>query len=128
VHTTVSLQDIAATVLAMANVVPGRAIPGRSLARGWSERGVAARPAISEVTITPDQAAMIPVTVGPMRSVVAGNFHYIRRGDGVEQLYDLSRDRAERRNVTAEAPAVTEQLRKAVSPERPTRVARRADK
>jgi hypothetical protein len=40
-----------------------------------------------------------PVAKGAMQAIVAAGMHYIRRGDGVEELYDLSTDPAERKNV-----------------------------
>jgi hypothetical protein len=38
-----------------------------------------------------------------MISVVSGPYHYIRRGDGVEELYDIEADLAETADLAARA-------------------------
>ncbi len=46
-----------------------------------------------------------PAAKGPMKAVVAGRLHYIRSGDGSEELYDLDADRIERRNLAGQPSA-----------------------
>ena len=52
-----------------------------------------------------------PAAKGPMKSLVAGGMHYIRSGDGSEELYYLKSDPEERLNV-AGAPAAGEILQR----------------
>ena len=52
-----------------------------------------------------------PAAKGPMKSLVAGGMHYIRSGDGSEDLFYLKSDPDERLNV-AGAPAAVEILRR----------------
>ena len=40
-----------------------------------------------------------PVARGPMKSLIGWGMHYIRAGDGLEELYSLSSDPEERNNV-----------------------------
>ena len=40
-----------------------------------------------------------PVAKGPMKAMVAGGMHYIRSGDGTEELYALKADPEERMNL-----------------------------
>jgi hypothetical protein len=44
-----------------------------------------------------------PAAKGPMKSLVAGGMHYIRSGDGLEELYALRSDPEEQFN-TAGSP------------------------
>ena len=52
-----------------------------------------------------------PAAKGPMMSLVAEGMHYIRAGDGVEELYGLNTDPEERLDL-AGAPAASELLRR----------------
>ena len=50
-----------------------------------------------------------------MKSVVLGGKKYIRNGDGVEEVYDLLEDPAERHNLADElSPEELERLRQAL--------------
>ena len=40
-----------------------------------------------------------PAAKGPMKALVAGGLHYIRSGDGSEELYNLETDRKEQTNL-----------------------------
>ncbi len=40
-----------------------------------------------------------PAANGPMKALVAGGLHYVRSGDGSEELYDLKTDHKEQRNL-----------------------------
>ena len=46
-----------------------------------------------------------PAAKGPMKALVAGGMHYIRPGDGGEELYSLERDPEERTNLAGVAEA-----------------------
>ena len=50
-----------------------------------------------------------PVANGPMKGLIADGWHFIRRGDGLEELYQLDSDPEERSNV-AVYPFATEIL------------------
>lgn len=55
-----------------------------------------------------------PLYRGSMKSLVIGDFHYILNGDGVEELYDLTRDPAEEHDLSA-APELAPVLQAARS-------------
>ncbi len=97
-----SLRNLAATILDLAGV-PNHPIPGRSLARLWG-------PDSAEVTADTLLSAVdwhetlvrfppSPLLEGSLRSLLVDSLHYIRRTDGIEELYDLGRDFLERRNL-----------------------------
>jgi arylsulfatase A-like enzyme len=100
----VSLRDIAATVEDLLGL-PG-SFPGRSLARAWAtEAGGDASAAespllLSETTKNPGIAGG-PASFGDMQSLVQGRLHYIRRGDGHEELYDWIADTDEAVDLAA---------------------------
>ncbi len=92
----VALHDLAATVLDLTGGSRSVALPGRSLATLWSGQpvaGAAGEPGIlSELAYNTFANARDPIHRGPMRSLIRGSLHYIRNGDGVEQLFDWVRD------------------------------------
>jgi arylsulfatase A-like enzyme len=101
----VSLRDLPATVLDLLGLGRGGAFPGRSLARFWNlvegERSPAFEPLLMETdrpTLLTNQGRE-PVSKGPMKAMIAGGMHYIRSGDGSEELYALNPDPEERINV-----------------------------
>jgi arylsulfatase A-like enzyme len=105
VKTPVSLRDIPATVFDLLGR-PGRSeFPGRSLAGSWIGEASfedASGPILSEIEAPPDDdpnGGLSPAARGPMTSVVDREFHYIRGGDGREELYDLENDPAESRDL-----------------------------
>jgi arylsulfatase A-like enzyme len=109
VATPVSLRDIAATVADLACSATNSPFPGQSLARFWDARE--ARSAgrsealLSEVDAPPEadpNHGASPACRGPLRSIVRGDWHYIRSGDGGEEMYDLAADPGELCNL---APA-----------------------
>jgi hypothetical protein len=55
----------------------------------------------------PYGTGMEPAAKGPMKSIVAGGMHYIRTGDGLEELYDLGSDPEELTNL-ASSPMAAE--------------------
>jgi arylsulfatase A-like enzyme len=105
----VTLRDLAATVADLSGSGDRAPFPGRSLAatwRGQPHAGLPPSPVLSSVrpwrTRFPDHA-FSPAAKGPMWSLVADGLHYIRRGDGAEELYDFDGDPAERHNLASDA-------------------------
>jgi arylamine N-acetyltransferase len=77
--------------------------PGNSLARYWSKKedttGSSTDPVRSEVTSllrVPDQ---YPIAKGDMTTLVLKQYHYIKNGDGREELYDFETDPSETRDL-----------------------------
>jgi arylsulfatase A-like enzyme len=112
VRAPVSLRDLPATVVDRLGMAQGSPFPGRSLARHWdgAAESVAETPdlVISEVEAPPEadpNRGRSPAGRGPMRSLVWGGMHYIRNGDGREELYDFEADPAEEHDLGASAAA-----------------------
>jgi arylsulfatase A-like enzyme len=107
----VSLRDIGATLLDLAGVNPTReGIGGRSLTRFWAPRDSANPGAegpddtiFTSVSRGADHQAWYPVNWGPsMFSLMDSSYHYIRNGDGTEELYQPLRDSAEVHNLAGQ--------------------------
>ncbi len=93
----VSLRDIPATIADLAGL-PRSTFPGRSLSRWWRDPEVARSQGdtlVSELGFAHNNPSWVPVSRGTMRSVVVGDYRYIRAGDGGEELFDFQRDAAE---------------------------------
>jgi arylsulfatase A-like enzyme len=92
----VTLRDLPATLAQLVGL-GGAQFPGTSLAEYWSSARTTqgGSPVLAELSnvIRPDPAT--PAALGPMQSVFDEQFHYIRRGDGVEELYAYREDPAE---------------------------------
>jgi arylsulfatase A-like enzyme len=101
----VSLRDVPATVLDLAGLARGDLFPGRSLARFWNQRDGAPQPVFEPLLMEMERPALLtnqgrePVSRGPMKSLVAGGMHYIRTGDGGEELFALGADPQELTSV-----------------------------
>ena len=103
VSETVSLRDLPATITDLVGLGAGSTFPGQSLARLWrgtstAVDSVSAEGAISEIAapnpVDPNQGRS-PAARGPLVSLAAGDFVYIRNeGDGSEQLFDSATTRA----------------------------------
>ncbi|HEV3024023.1 MAG TPA: sulfatase-like hydrolase/transferase, partial [Pirellulales bacterium] len=117
----VSLRDIPATVCDVL-AIPGKTpFPGRSLARYWDAdprrsgsgaEEACAEPVLSELSAPPEadpNHGRSPAKRGPMRSLWSGGYHYIRNGDGSEELYNVKRDIAESHDL-AQDPAAAASL------------------
>jgi arylsulfatase A-like enzyme len=90
----VTLRDIPVTVLELIDLNAKIDFPGRSLTRHWSEPALAGE---SRDTLL---AETTPVgKKGHMKSLVAGDRHYIRARNGAEELYDLGEDHLELKNL-----------------------------
>ena len=127
VKETVSLRDLAATIVDVAGLEAGAPFPGVSLAQFWKQpRAVAlvqppsASPALAEVV--PDGARKReywggPEYLPPLGAVKESDWSYIRReGDVREELFHLSEDAKEERNLASDPSAQTilEQMRAAL--------------
>jgi len=95
----VSLRDLGSTVLELTLGRDAPAFPGRSLAAVWTGNGSTRDTLLAGVPQGINTPPQEPVTRGNMSSVLVHNLHYILNGDGVEELYDLSKDPAENVNL-----------------------------
>lgn len=106
VATVASVRDVPATVADLVGLGASSPFPGRSLARCWRD-GTQAEvtdesPVISEVFIRtkPGGASWLsPALRGPIRAAFLGDMKYIWYGDGTEELFDLSADPGETKNL-----------------------------
>jgi arylsulfatase A-like enzyme len=101
----VSLRDIPATVVDLLGLARGAPFPGRSLSRFWRDKGAPGADLNEPLLVETGQPIGFtnqgrePVANGPMKGLIADGWHYIRRGDGLEELYQLDSDPEERSNV-----------------------------
>jgi arylsulfatase A-like enzyme len=97
----VSLRDLPATVFDLLGLEMGSEFPGRTLARSWDPGNGRNQPVFEPILMETERPDLLtnqgrePVAMGPMKSLVAGGMHYIRSGDGREELYALRPDPAE---------------------------------
>jgi arylsulfatase A-like enzyme len=119
----VSLRDLPSTVVDLLGLSADSPFPGRSLARAWSGRaqGDAPGPLLSEIDLPPEadpNGGRSPVCRGSMVSLVSGGWHYIKNGDGREELYDFAHDPGEERNLAGSAAGrvVVRAMRETVVP------------
>ncbi len=106
VQAAVSLQQLPATILDLAGLAGRDSVPGRSLATQWAAPGDSlardasvATPLLSSLTYNTFSSPIDPIQKGAMQSIVQGALHYIRNGDGSEELYDVVADPRERSNL-----------------------------
>lgn len=106
VERAVSMQNIPATILDLLGGPAGKELPGRSLAGYWN-------PEASDRVASADSMETIfselsggdfadrdkPARRGNRQSLMHDRFHYIRNGDGTEELYDYVADYDERQNL-----------------------------
>ena len=110
VREVVTLRDLAATLIDLAGVDARGTLPGVSLTRVWTGAAAVRSEAISELN-DPDKTTRQPVSRRVMRSLIDDTAHYIRNGDGIEQLYAWHGDPGEMRNLAREDSARTELAR-----------------
>jgi arylsulfatase A-like enzyme len=109
----VSLLDLPSTLCDLIGLGRQHPFPGQSLAPLW-EGGAAARqrrdiPVRSEAEPIPTKLpARYPVSRGPMKSLMWREYHYIRNGDGKEELYDRVADPWEKHNLAESGTASQE--------------------
>jgi arylsulfatase A-like enzyme len=103
----VSLRDLPATVADLLKLEKRPGMPGTSLARFWANSPTPSStpmaPLLSEANYIPRFPKIFPASRGNMRSLVADRYHYIRNGDGVEELYDHWNDVLEMDNLVTSA-------------------------
>ena len=116
IGTAVSLTDLAATVLDLADVEPSLGIPGNSLAPYWEGGEVVPAPLLSEVSKGINTPANEPRSKGDMKSIYLDGWHFIRNGDGTEALYEIATDPREESNLieTARGLAIAPRFRQAL--------------
>ncbi|MGH7658135.1 MAG: sulfatase-like hydrolase/transferase [Gemmatimonadales bacterium] len=105
----VSLRDLAPTIFELAGIADST-IPGVSLTATWGNGGSYPDTVFSEMEEKLDRPRA-PASKGPMQSLMAGGKHYIRRGDGKEQLFDLSNDPLEYIDLADSAWSASELVR-----------------
>ena len=92
----VTLRDLPATVVELLGLGGKIEFPGRSLAGLWGSGGDSLQappsPLLSEVNRPRQAPAWYAVARGDMKSIIVGRHHYIRNGDGGEELYDIVGD------------------------------------
>jgi arylsulfatase A-like enzyme len=102
IHQPVSLHDTASTVVDLIGLVDQAYFPGNSLARYWDRtrdsRSFPVDVLLSELTSS-DSATPPSQWKGARKSLVIDRYHYIKNGDGREELYDFDNDPWEKRNL-----------------------------
>jgi arylsulfatase A-like enzyme len=104
----VSLRDLAATSVDLLGLSPACPFPGQSLAHLWRQGAESNRPPLSPLLSEIDHQTHlaptpnVPVSLGPVKSLVDHGKVYIRNGDGREEIYDLIGDPLEARNLIGE--------------------------
>jgi arylsulfatase A-like enzyme len=94
----VSLRDVPQTILDLIGFKEHASFPGHSLAQSWNDRietGPGPSLPLAELDSPPEadpNHGRSPASRGPMTSVWLEGQHYIRNGDGAEELYDLAAD------------------------------------
>ncbi|MDX2031505.1 MAG: sulfatase [Blastocatellia bacterium] len=95
----VSLRDLPATIMDLLGV-SAHAFPGESLALRWQRPWLPPAPVFSEVDIAPIMPQKFPAGArAVMRSMIVGNYQYIKNVDATEEVYDILRDPGERNDL-----------------------------
>ncbi len=101
----VSLRNLPSTVGELVGLKESVSFPGGSLSRFWSNtpesRSLEIEPLLSEVEFMPGVPESWPIIKGDMKSLVLSQYHYIKNGDGREELYDWKTDPGEERDLAA---------------------------
>jgi arylsulfatase A-like enzyme len=105
VATPVSLRDLPATIVDLTGLQERKLFPGTALFHVGREGERSEEPApaavFSEVSRAPWGEKWYPATKGDMQSLTDARYQYIRNGDGREELYDLERDAAAKKDIAA---------------------------
>ncbi|MFP5354460.1 MAG: sulfatase [Gemmatimonadota bacterium] len=113
----VSLRDLAATIVDLAGA-PAGTLPGTSLASAWSPDGSGAlSPVIAEAAAVVNPSPRNLTRFGPIKASLDSSWHFIRYGNGTEQLFAWRTDSAELddRSATAEGREAVERHRAAIA-------------
>ena len=105
----VTLRDVPSTILDLVGAGDGSGLPGHTLARFWrageAYAAAPASPILSELRPMPKLGPPTPAARGQIQSlVVEDRWHYIRYGDGTEEVYDIIADPWEKTDL-ARTPA-----------------------
>jgi arylsulfatase A-like enzyme len=112
----VSLVNLPATILDLAGI-GNSPLPGRSLANDWANPKLAHPEAIHfSVSQSINMPEWLPASKGDMQGVIFDGMHYIRNGDGREELYDFINDPEELQDLASDPRyvAVIEAARRAL--------------
>ncbi len=110
VETPVSLCEVPATLAEMASPGSAHAFQGESLERYWSNAGAGSANTvgaiISEVSIRKRGETRLsnppPAFKGPMKSLFDGKWSLIQNADGGYELYDITNDPTESKNLASD--------------------------
>jgi arylsulfatase A-like enzyme len=105
IGSSVSLRDVAATLIDVAGIAPAVTLPGVSLAGQWRE-GVGAGPTspiLAQVRFSSELPSYTPASAGDMRSIISDDYHYIAGAKSREELYRWRDDPSESRDLAASA-------------------------
>lgn len=110
----VSLRDLPATIVDRLGLQERSPFPGHTLSRTWSrDPGLSlasTKPILSELNSPPEadpNHGESPACLGPMTSLVDENYHYIRNGQGREELFELQGDSDELHNLAGSPEVAT---------------------
>jgi arylsulfatase A-like enzyme len=126
----VTLRDLPATVSELLGLDKQDSFPGSSLSSSWAKArdslGITRSPLLSEVGTPRNAPSWYAVAKGNMESIIVGRHHYIRNGDGREELFDIFADPWETTDLanTQGAKATLDTARRAL--DSATRSVRRA--
>jgi arylsulfatase A-like enzyme len=97
----ISLRDVSATIAELAGLGGGASsFPGASLvALAHGDSAAPSSPVFSQVAQNRTVEPRLPTFHGPLRSLIDDQHHYIRNGEGVEQLFAWRSDSAEARDL-----------------------------
>jgi arylsulfatase A-like enzyme len=113
----VTITDLPSTLVELTALQNATQFPGNSLTKHWSadtKHDGPATPLLMEVSKGINMSPWLPVSKGDMKSLIAEGMHYIRNGDGREELYDFENDVLEEKDLagTPEGQRALERLRK----------------
>ncbi len=101
----VSLRDLPATVVDLVGSGQDGLFGGQSLRRFWNRPDRALLTKTEPLLMETGKPLFLindgrePAAKGPMKGLIAGGMHYIRSGDGSEELFNLETDAIERTNL-----------------------------